>query len=87
MPAVDNFLVYNTDLSAPVNRQWLIVPDDADELPFVTRTIYCRVAGDIRFRDKQGETLTYTCVAGEKLPHRAVQVYETGTTGTFYGWE
>ena len=70
----------------PGSRQFAITPDDDNDLPFVTRALYCRADGDVVVRDEAGTDLPYTMVQGDYLPFRAVRILSTGTTATVYGW-
>ena len=67
-------------------RHWQIVPSDSEDLPEVTRCIWCQTAGTIVIRDEAGNDLPYAVQQGQYLLFCAVRVLATGTTGTFYAW-
>ena len=56
-------------------------PNDAADLPEVTRAIYVGTGGDLTVRMLTGETLTFTGIApASLLPVRAARILATGTT-------
>lgn len=83
---MDEFADLQKGLTSPATKHFLIVPDDAADLPVLPRVIYCEAAGTVVIRDAQGIDLGYTLATGDRLDFRGVRVMATGTSGTFYGW-
>lgn len=83
---MDEFSDFQKGLTSPATRHFAIVPDDNTDLPILPRVIYCEAAGTVVIRDSEGQDLTYSMVAGDRLDFRGVRVLNTGTSGTFYGW-
>lgn len=73
-------------------KQFLIIPDDDNDLAIRPACIFCSAGSDhfpvgtIVVRDETGVDLTYRVPAGKILRFRPVRVLATGTVGTFYGW-
>jgi hypothetical protein len=61
-----------------------IVPNDAADLPYVTRSIYVGTAGDVTLLLRSASApVTYKSVpAGTRLMVSATRVYATGTTAS-----
>ncbi|MEM6650987.1 MAG: hypothetical protein AAF582_00210 [Pseudomonadota bacterium] len=75
-----------TSFTGPATKQFLIVPDDDNDLPRIPRVIYCHVAGTVVVRDQEGTALPYAMQVGDRIDFRGRRVLATGTSGTFYGW-
>ncbi|PCI51402.1 MAG: hypothetical protein COB49_01995 [Alphaproteobacteria bacterium] len=70
-------------MDAPADDAFAIAPDDANELPFITRSIHIGGDGNLVLVTKKGTTVTFVGLkAGTTLPIRAKQVNLTGTTAT-----
>ncbi|MFK7699655.1 spike base protein, RCAP_Rcc01079 family [Pseudomonas caspiana] len=81
--ASDRFSFYSPGLNSPISFVFAIAPDDASDLPEITRALYIGGAGNIRLVARDGGTVTYANVpAGSRLPIRASRVLATGTTAT-----
>lgn len=80
----DLFQGMSAGLDSPANRHFAITAADAD-MAIIPRSIRCSVGGTAIIRDAGGVDVTYTLVAGEILPFRAVQV-RVGSTATLIGW-
>lgn len=83
----DKFSAEQPSITGPATGHWLIEPDDNADLPRLPRAIRCESAGTIVIRDKDEVDLTYTMGVGEIIDFRGVRVLDTGTSGTFYGWD
>ena len=83
----DNFQGHQRSLESPGDRHKLIVPSDANPVVPRPRALWCAAEGTVSVEDRDGVALTYTLVAGQVLPFRAVKVRATGTTATVYGWD
>lgn len=77
----DDFESYTTSLTSPARDAAPIVPNDAVDLPSVTRGIYVGSAGSLQVQMAGGQTVTFENVlAGAVYPLRAARVMATGTT-------
>lgn len=81
---IDQFGSHSVGMDSPATRHFAITPADAD-LAIRPRVLRCSVAGTVVVRDETGTDVTYTMVAGEILPFRAVQV-RAASTATVVGW-
>ncbi|MFY9350068.1 MAG: hypothetical protein WBL20_04660 [Sphingobium sp.] len=67
---------------SPASRCFVIAPNDAAELPFVTKGIRADGDGVIKFRPVgQEDDVSHPVLAGEIIPVRATHVRATGTSG------
>ena len=79
----DDFESYTTSLTSPARDAEAIVPNDAVDLPFVTRGIYVGSAGSLQVQMAGGQTVTFENVlAGVIYPLRVSRVMAVGTTAT-----
>ena len=79
----DKFADFAPSLDSPAFSAFEITPDDAADLPQVTRAIYVGGSGDLRLIMKDGSTVTFVAVAeGSPFTVRAARVLSTGTTAT-----
>ncbi len=78
---VDTFDSHSTSITAPPSNAGVITPDDAQDLPFVSRAIYVGTAGDVRVLTHKGQDVTYKNLAGTKVL-RVTRVFATGTTAS-----
>jgi hypothetical protein len=61
----------------------MITPDDANDLPHVSREIRCQVGGTLTYvADYDHATYTITVMDGERIPLLAHRIKATGTTAT-----
>ena len=78
---IDKFQSLTAGLTAPASNAFAITPNNATDLPAITRALYVGLSGDIALIMQGGEAVTLTNVmAGTMLPLRAVRVAATGTT-------
>jgi hypothetical protein len=83
MPITDNFRDYTAGLTGPICGAFDVVPDDAADLPQVTRGFMIGGPGDVAVTLKSGDAITLVgLVAGVVYPFRVAQVRGTGTTAT-----
>jgi len=69
------------NLSSPAIDAFDVTPDDATDLPEVTRAIYIGVGGDLAIVTKEGGAVTLANLqAGTVLPLRVRAVRATGST-------
>lgn len=81
MAAADTFKAFKTMLTAPAEDQYDITPNDAVDLPKVTRGIYVGTSGNLKFTSAKGTTTTYyNLAAGVQHSMRVSRVWSTGTT-------
>jgi lysophospholipase L1-like esterase len=80
----DAFASFTTGMDSPANNAFAITPSDTVQLPFVTRSIYVGVGGNVTVKLLGSSTaVTYVSVAtGTTLNIRAVEVMATGTTAS-----
>ena len=81
--------LFDTDyvsLTAPAVAHYLIVPDDATDLPVRPRAIYVNAGGSAVMQDNDGQSVTYEVVAGAVLSLRPTRVMATGTTAQLIAW-
>jgi hypothetical protein len=77
----DDFESYTTSLTSPARDAEAIVPNDAVDLPFVTRGIYVGSVGSLQIQMVGGQTVTFENVLpGVVYPLRAARVIAAGTT-------
>ncbi|MCF2906672.1 hypothetical protein L0666_16885 [Octadecabacter sp. CECT 8868] len=75
----DTYSDFTTGLESPANDAFEIVPDDALDLPVVTRALNVATEGQIRVTTNSGQTVTLFLVAGCAFPIRVRRVWATGT--------
>lgn len=79
----DTFENHVRSLTSPLEHGMNVVPDDSEDLPFVTRAIYVGGAGNLALRLQDGTELVLENVAaGSLLPIRAARVLASGTSAT-----
>ena len=79
----DTFRNHTRSLTSPPEHALAILPDDAAELPHVTRALYVGGGGDVAVRMRGGEAAVFAGVpAGTLLPIRVSRVLASGTTAT-----
>lgn len=78
----DPFESFSDNPTAPAQNCFAIVPDDAADLPSVTKAIYIGTEGDVTLRAAgDASAVTFRNVpAGFILDVRAATVHATGTT-------
>ena len=69
------------DSTAPAHGAVSVTPSDATELP-VTRGLYVGVAGNLRVKMTDGQTVTLVAAANGYHPLQVIQVLSTSTTAT-----
>lgn len=78
---IDTFATHTRSLTSPPEHALAIVPDDAADLPTVTRALFVGEGGDLAVRMGGGGGVTLAGVAaGTMLPIRVARVLATGTT-------
>lgn len=83
MPISDPFKNFHTGLNSPVVGGFDIVPDDAADLPAVTRAFMVTTGGAVAVQLLSGDTLTLPGLTpGVVYPFRVVRVLASGTTAT-----
>lgn len=79
----DRFESYPRTLEMPASIGFAVTPNDAADLPDVTRALYVGNFGDVTVDMAGGGTLTFLNVdQGVFLPLRVTRVRATGTTAT-----
>lgn len=83
MPISDPFKGFHTGLNSPVEGGFDITPDDATDLPTVTRAMMVTSAGTVTAQMLSGETIALPGLTpGVIYPFRVVRVLASGTTAT-----
>lgn len=71
------------DTNGPGRAVVAVTPSDSADLPYgECRSMHLNVAGDVKFTDGRGNTVTLTLVAGMPIPYGARRIWSTGTTAT-----
>lgn len=85
---IDYFERQAASLEAPLSRLVAVTPDDAADLPAVSRGVYVGTGGDLRVTTVGGDTVTLANVQAGWHPIRVARVLATGTTagGIVAGW-
>ena len=78
---VDTFESHSTSITSPPSNAATVTPDDAADLPFVSRAIYVGTPGDLHVLTQSGQDVTYKGVSGTKVL-RVSRIFATGTTAT-----
>jgi hypothetical protein len=79
----DSFRKHTRSLTSPPEHGLAVVPNDATDLPHVTRAIYVGGSGDVAVRLQDGTVLSFANVAaGALVPIRVGRVLATGTTAS-----
>lgn len=79
----DRYSTNTPSLTGPAVHAFPITPNDAADLPEVTRALYIGGAGAVVLRLSSGQTVTFAGLsAGSLLPVRADRVLAVGTTAT-----
>lgn len=82
----DPFDTDYVNLTSPAVAHYLIVPNDAADLPVRPRAVYVNAGGSAVLQDNDGQTVTYEVVAGTTLSLRPTRVLATGTTAQLIAW-
>ncbi len=78
---VDTYDSHAASITAPPSHALNVVPNDTEDLPFVSRAIYVGGSGDLRVLTQGGQDITYKGLSGTKIL-RIERVFATGTTAT-----
>ena len=79
----DTYAAHASSLTAPARDGFAITPNDATDLPDVTRALYVGGPGHLVLTLQAGATLTLSNVpSGSLLPLRVKRILATGTTAT-----
>jgi hypothetical protein len=83
---MDRFDGHASGLDAPAAHGFEITPDDATDLPEITRAIYVGGGGTLVARLQSGAELIFAGVpSGSILPIRTVRVTTAGTATSLVG--
>lgn len=82
MPATDDFQSHSPTMESPISHAVEITPDDAADLPRLTRAIHLGGAGDLRVTLRGGDEVTFAGMAAGWHPIRVARVFASGTTAT-----
>ena len=81
MPIVDPYQTYAAGPTSPIAGGFDVTPDDAVDLPILTRALLIGSAGDVVVDFADGTTLTLPNLSeGVVYPIRVSRVRATGTT-------
>lgn len=78
----DPFDNHQPGLESPPAHAFAVVPDDALDLPRVTRAVNVAQGGALRVTTAAGDVATLQVAAGSAFPLRARRIWATGTTAT-----
>lgn len=78
----DTFSDYMPSLESPARSLFDVTPDDAVDLPIITRALNVAGSGSIRVTTVDGDIATIFVAAGVAFPVRVRRVFTTGTTAT-----
>jgi len=76
----DTFESFSSGLESPATHVQTVTPDDATDLPFVSRALNVAVSGSVRVTTVGDTTQTVYITAGCAFPVRVKRVWATGTT-------
>ena len=79
---MDQFKNHTPGLESPASHLFEIAPDDAADLPQVTRAITVAASGHLQVVTAGGDAGRVFVAAGVPFPLRVRQVLATGTTAT-----
>ena len=83
MPISDQFENFHTGLNSPIEGGFDITPDDANDLPSVTRALMVTSEGNVAVSLRNGDTITLPGLTpGVIYPLRITRVLASGTTAT-----
>lgn len=72
----------NLEALEPARSGFIATPDDANELPHVSRTIIVGTAGDLKVRFFNGDVTTIPSAILEAMPELPIAVTHIYATGT-----
>lgn len=79
----DPFARSHPSLAGPASAGFAVTPNDAADLPQITRALHVGGGGNLAVLMMNGEALTFTGVQdGSLLPVRVSRVLAAGTTAT-----
>lgn len=85
MPIIDRHAAQGDAADLSAKSIQVITPNNAVDLAFVTKAIYCATAGNVALiAQEDTASVTLPVLAGQVLPVRAKRVLATGTTATVY---
>ncbi len=61
-------------------NHYVVVPDDANDLPYQPKRLLFFAAGNVKIRDEKGTEIVYTVNVGDMYDFRAVRILAAGTT-------
>lgn len=80
---MDDFETHMVTLTSPAVGGTLVTPDDANDLPFLTRAIYVGGTGSVAAVLQSGDTVLLSgAQEGTIYPVRVARILATGTTAT-----
>lgn len=82
MTATDKFQGFTTSPTSPAERIEAIVPNDANDLAYVTRALNVSGSGTMRVTTATGDIGDVYVAAGSMFPIRVCKVWASGTTAT-----
>ena len=82
MPIIDLHSNMTEGLNAPFDNAAEVTPSDSVDLDYVTRGLWCAVAGTVKVTLLSGATVTIDHGVHVLLPLRVTRVWSTGTVAT-----
>jgi hypothetical protein len=82
MPAIDLHALLGEGLTSPYDNAAEVTPSDTVDLTYVTRALWCAVAGNLKVTLLGGDTVTIDHGVHTLLTIRATRVWSTGTVAT-----
>lgn len=81
MPALDAMSSYTASTIGSPEHAAAVTPNDAQDLAYVTRSIWVGTQGDLKVTMQGGETLTYPAAIGQ-MSLRVSRIHAAGTTAS-----
>lgn len=78
----DTFESHAEGLGSPPSNAIAVVPNDSEDLTYVSRAINVATSGSVCITTLHGDTVTISVGAGTLFPVRARRIWTTGTTAT-----
>lgn len=78
----DMFSNFTAGLNSPPSNLTEVIPDNATDLPYASRSINVATSGTVRVTTVRGDTATLFVAAGIAFPVRATRIWSTQTSAT-----
>lgn len=78
----DDYANQVSSLTSPFNFCDPVIPDDDNDLSYVSRSLFIGVSGDVRVTTVGGTIVTFRNHPSGYMPGRIARVHQTGTSAT-----